>query len=162
MIESPCLRQANVSDLESVNRLIERAINTWDIYGSVKRLVMSSYYYTAHDLDFLELVVAEAADVGIVGVAAWEQACQGDNPAGHSALLLHGIYVAPDHQRHGIATRLLQAAESATTTHGYDGLLVKAQPGAEGFFLACGMERLAVGNERRDYPHRFWKPAKHG
>ncbi|HEY5774578.1 MAG TPA: GNAT family N-acetyltransferase [Xanthomonadales bacterium] len=162
MIESPGLRQAGVADLESVNRLIECAINTWDIYESVKRLAMSSFYYTAHDLDFLTLMVAEAADVGIVGIAAWEQACQGDNQAGHSALLLHGIYVAPDHQRHGIATRLLQAAETAAATHGFDGLLVKAQPGAEGFFLACGMERLAVGNERRDYPRRFWKPVKQG
>ena len=162
MIETPCLRQADVSDLESVNRLIERAINTWDIYGSVKRLAMSSYRYTAHDLDFLELVVAEAADVGIIGIAAWEQSCQGDAPAGRSALLLHGIYVAPDQQRNGVATRLLQAAETAAMTRGFDGLLVKAQPGAESFFLACGMERLAVGNERRDYPHRFWKSVKHG
>ena len=107
-------------------------------------------------------MVAEAADVGIVGIAAWEQACQVDTPAGQNAMFLHAICVAPDHQRHGIATRLLQAAEMAATTHGFDGLLVKAQPGAEGFFLACGMERLAVGNERRDYLHQFWKPVKHG
>ena len=162
MIESPGLRQADVSDLESVNRLIESAIDTWGINARVKRLAMSSYRYTAHDLEFLELVVAEVEDTGIVGIAAWEQACQGDAPAGRSALLLHGIYVAPDQQRNGIATRLLQAAETAATTRGFDGLLVKVQPGAEEFFLACGMERLAVGNESRDYPRRFWKPVLHG
>jgi hypothetical protein len=39
-----------------------------------------------------------------------------------------------------------------------DGVLVKAQPGAEQFFLALGLERLSVEDHRRDYPHRFWKP----
>jgi GNAT superfamily N-acetyltransferase len=156
------LRRADVSDLESVNLLVESAIDTWDIPGRVKRLSIPLYRYAAHDLDFMELVVAEARGIGIVGIAAWEQACPGDAPTGHSALLLHGIYVAPDQQRNGVATRLLEAAESAAASRGLDGLLVKGQPGAEHFFLACGLERLAVENQRRDYPHRFWKSVKCG
>lgn len=160
IIKPLSLRRAGVADLESINLLIERAIETWDIPGRVKRLSLPLYRYTAHDLDYLELVVTEAEDVGIVGIAAWEQARPDESPAGQSALLLHGIYVAPDQQRKGAGTRLLEAALAGAASRGLDGLLVRAQPGAGHFFSACGFEQLAVEDRRRDYAHRYWKPVK--
>lgn len=126
----------------------------------VKRLSMPLYRYSEHDLDFLDLVIAEAEGIGIVGVAAWEQAAPGDTPAGHSALLLHGIYVAPDQQRKGVGTQLFEAAEKTASSRGFDGVLVKAQSGAEDFFFALGLERVPVEDHHRDYPHRFWKFVK--
>lgn len=156
------LRQAGLTDLQSINLLIESAIATWDLPERVKRLSMPLYCYAAYDLDCLELVVAETTGIGIVGVAAWEQADPADAPRGHTALLLHGIYVATDQHRNGTGTRLLAAAEKAAASHGFDGVLVKAQPGAEHFFRARGLERLAVEDPRRDYPHRFWKLIRHG
>ncbi len=152
----------NVADLDAVNALIESAVMTWDLPERVKRLSLPSYRYHAHDFDHLELVIAEAIDIGIVGIAAWEQADVGDAPAGRTALLLHGIYVAPDQHRSGIGTRLLAAGEDAARARGLDGVLVKAQPGAEGFFLALRLERLPVEDPGRDYPHRFWKPVMLG
>ena len=41
----------------------------------------------------------------------------------------------------------------------FDGLLVKAQADAIGFFTSLGMKRLAVEDPARDYEHRFWKSA---
>ena len=156
------LRPASPFDLLTVNGVIASAIHTWELPERVKRLCVPLYRYSEHDLDFLDLVVAEAENVGIVGVAAWEQADAGDAPAGHSALLLHGIYVAPDQHRKGVGTRLFEAAETVASLRGFDGVLVKAQPGAGNFFLALGLERVPVQDCSRDYPHRFWKSLKGG
>jgi GNAT superfamily N-acetyltransferase len=152
------LRPADASDLGGVNAVIESAIGTWGLPARVKRLCLPVYRYSTHDLDFLDLVVAVAADIGIVGVAAWERADPGDAPVGRNGLLLHGIYVAPDQQRKGIGTHLFRAAETAALARGLDGVLVKAQPGAADFFVDLGLERLPVEDHRRDYPHRFWMP----
>jgi len=154
------LRAAGAFDLPAVNEVIESAVLTWEVPARVKRLSVPLYRYSEHDLDFLNLVVAEAERIGIVGVAAWEEADAGDAPAGHSALLLHGIYVAPDQHRKGVGTRLFEAAEMAASLRGFDGVLVKAQPGAGDFFLALGLERVPVQDCSRDYPHRFWKSLK--
>ncbi|MGB5441149.1 MAG: hypothetical protein WBN57_00770, partial [Gammaproteobacteria bacterium] len=71
------LRPAGLADLQQVNALIESAIYTWDLPERVKRLTMPLYLYHQHDLDFLELMVAEAETGSIVGIAAWEPADPG-------------------------------------------------------------------------------------
>ena len=48
----------------------------------------------------------------------------------------------------------------AASVRGFDGVLVKVQPGAGDFFRALGLERLSVQDCSRDYPHRFWKSLK--
>jgi N-acetylglutamate synthase-like GNAT family acetyltransferase len=135
--------------------VIRRAIRTWDLPERVKRLSEPLYQYQAADIEVLELVLAER-DGQVAGVAAWEPASPQDTPGGRSALLLHGIYVDPDAAGSGVGTRLLEAARDAVRQRGLDGLLVKAQRGAEGFFLARGLERVPVRDPRREYPHRLW------
>lgn len=66
------VRAATKIDLDTINRVIEAAIMTWDLPERVKRLSLSSYYYTEQDLNHLELVVAEDGQKNIKGVAAWE------------------------------------------------------------------------------------------
>lgn len=151
------LRRASADDLAAVNRVIEAAIMGWKLPERVKRLSLPVYRYAIHDLEHLELVVAEETMVGIVAVAAWEPAGPGDAPAGKRALLLHGLYVLPPCQGSGLGSRLLVAAERRAREGGFDGLLVKAQAEATGFFAARSMERLAVENPRRDYARRYWK-----
>jgi L-amino acid N-acyltransferase YncA len=153
------LRPAMPADLAAINAVVERAVMTWNLPERVKRLTLPSYRYQPHDLDHLHVVVAEAADRALLGVAAWEPASPRDLPAGQTGLLLHGLYVDPDWQRGGVGSQLLDAAMSAAREQGFDGLLVKAQPDAADFFLARGMQRLPVINPDRDYPHRFWKAA---
>ena len=152
------IRPATDADLKRVNGVVEAAVMTWTLPERVKRLSLPSYRYQAHDLDHLHLVVAESSTDGMVGVAAWEAAEPGDAPIGTKALLLHGIYVLPDLQRGGIGTRLLEAAVQAARQGGYDGLLVKANPDAQAFFAARGLDRLPVEDPARDYPYRYWLP----
>ncbi len=154
------LREALPDELGAVNALIGRAVNSWDLPQRVKRISLPIYHYRVADLQAMRVVVAEDPDGNIVGVAAWELASTGDAPRGHSALLLHGIYVDPDLHRCGIGTRLLGAAVQAAANDYHDGLIVRAQSDAIPFFEAQGLERLAVRNSDRDYPHRFWYPVR--
>ncbi|WP_455198982.1 GNAT family N-acetyltransferase [Kaarinaea lacus] len=151
------IRQATVVDLDDINRVIEAAVMTWDLPERVKRLSLSSYRYTKLDFKHLEIVVAEDSDQKIIGVAAWEEADKKDAPSGKHAMLLHGIYVDPAYYQQGIGHQLFLQAEQATRRQHFDGLLVKAQTGAEAFFQAQGMQRVNVENAERDYANRFWK-----
>lgn len=150
------LRPASSADLEAVNALVERAVMTWQLPERVKRLALPSYRYHPHDLAHLELMLATDAAGRILGVAAWEAAAPRDNPAGRQGLLLHGLYVDPTHQGLGVGTALLRAAATAARRQGHDGLLVKAQPDAAGFFAACGLTALTAENPDREYAHRYW------
>lgn len=150
------LRPASKADLAAINKVIERAVNTWKLPERVKRLALPTYLYTEHDLRHLHVVLAEDSAAGVIGVAAWEAAAARDCPRGLRGLLLHGLYVDPDQQRRGTGARLLAAAAAAARENGYDGLLVKAQADAMGFFRSRGLQQLVFEDAGRDYPHRFW------
>jgi GNAT superfamily N-acetyltransferase len=150
------LRQATDGDLCTINAVIERAVMTWKLPERVKRLAMPGYRYTGHDLKYLHVVVAEDSALGIAGVAAWEPAAVQDCPRRCRGMQLHGIYVDPDRQRRGLGARLLCAAGAAARHGGFDGLLVKAQADAVGFFGRQGLQKLPLLHDDRDYPHRFW------
>ncbi|MFP5404562.1 MAG: N-acetyltransferase family protein [Gammaproteobacteria bacterium] len=150
------VRPASIDDLPAINAIVERAVMTWQLAERVKRLSLPSYRYHAHDFVHMQLVVAEDAHGTLLGVAAWDAADARDTPGGQRGLLLHGLYVDPAHQRAGVGTRLLDAAADAARDGGYDGLLVKAQADANGFFAARSLARLDVVDPLRDYPHRFW------
>jgi len=151
------LRPVERSDLDAINRVVEAAVMTWDLPERVKRLSLSSYRYTTFDLDHFAMVVAEDQDHNIVGVAAWEAADSREAPQGLSALLLHGIFVRPTHHHQGIGRQLFLAAEHAMHQQRFDGLLVKAQHSADGFFSSMGMLRLPTEDALRHYANRFWK-----
>jgi len=154
------LRHLTAADLDRANAVVEAAIMAWDLPDRVKRLSLPSYRYDVHDLDHLTVVGAENEEGVVVGVAAWEPASVSDTPSGASGLLLHGIYVIPARHRAGIGSHLLDTAVQAAYQGGFDGLLVKANPDAQGFFAARGMQRLSTEDARRDYPYRFWADFK--
>lgn len=151
------IRDGTATDLDGVNQVVESAVMTWGLPDRVKRLSLPTYRYGVQDLDHLHLKLVEQSDVGIVGIAALEPAAVPDSPPGMRCILLHGIYVASACHRRGIGRQLVEVAEAAAAHGGYDGVLVKAQPSAVGFFEALGFQKLAVRDVRRDYPHRLWK-----
>ncbi len=154
------LRPATPADLPAINQVIEAAVMTWDLPERVKRLSLPSYRYDAIDLRHLILLVAESPTAGIIGVAAWEGAAAKDCPPGRTALLLHGLYVDPAAQGQGVGSRLLTAAEGAARRARVDGLLVKAQADATGFFARHGMVALPADEPSNQYGRRYWKPLR--
>ena len=151
------LREACLSDLPSINQVIESAIMSWNLPERVKRLSLPSYQYDERDLAHMHLVVAENREREIIGVYALDLADSRDVPVNESALLLHGIYVMADKHHQGIGQALFAHAENQVRSRGKAGLLVKAQPGAIGFFRAQNMVQKAVQDTIRDYPYLFWK-----
>ncbi len=156
MAENISIRSMQRDDLDSANAIVETCVIGWDLPERVKRLSLGSYRYTEQDLDHFTAVVAITPHNEIIGVAAWEPASAGDLPGNRQGMLLHGLYVAPRHQGEDVGGRLVKTAVEAARTQGMDGLLVKAQSDANGFFQSRGFSNLPVENAARDYPHRWW------
>jgi predicted N-acetyltransferase YhbS len=156
------IRPATADDLPAINRVIEAAVMTWELPERVKRLSLPSYRYNEHDLQHLDMVVAETREAGITGVASWEPAADKDCPPGNTGLLLHGLYVDPTAQGVGMGTALLDEAARAARAAGVDGLLVKAQADAVAFFSRRGMQALPVEDPTRHYANRLWKAVSPG
>jgi predicted N-acetyltransferase YhbS len=152
------IRPARLWDHLLINHVIEQAVMGWDLPERVKQLSVSSYYYQEYDFEHFRILVAEIGNE-IVGVVAWEM-----QPIliqeNKKALVLHGLFVDPKHHKKGIGTRLFQFFEKAAQKEQCDGLIVRAQKDAEGFFLHLGMKKLDVVDDRRDYAHRYWKSLK--
>ena len=157
--ESTVIRAAQEPDLLSINAIIDSCVMEWDLPERVKRLSLSSYRYSSCDLAHFEIVLAEVLGGEIAGVAAWQPAAARDLPADKTGMLLHGLYVAPRYQHRGIGSLLVNAALNAVQAHGMEGLLVKAQTGAIGFFQSREFAKLPIQNAERDYPHRWWRQA---
>lgn len=146
------VRPAARRDLDRINGVVMAAISTWRVPDRVKRLVRPIYRYTPIDLKFMTMRLAENEN-GIVGVVCWEpyhELCK-------RSLLLHGLYVSPASQGNGIGTRLLGEVNRAAMVDGFDGVLVRANREAKGFFGKRGLGELPV--ESRQYPYRFWMMA---
>ena len=152
-----CLRKANSEDLDKINDVVAAAMDTWDLAARVKRISLPLYRYQPHDLEHLQIVIAEAGASDIVGVAALEQAPTSDFPAEPSASILHGLYVDPACHGKGIGGRLLKRVEEIAALTDARGLLVKAQHQAVEFFVRRGFKTLPIEDESRDYPYRLWK-----
>ena len=151
------LRKAGWHDLAQINSLIEAAMGTWRLAERVKRLSLPMYQYCKQDLEHLQVIVAETRGFDVVGVAAIEAADASDCPYGHSAALLHGIYVDPSRHRAGIGACLLEHVQQVASLNNFDGMLVRANPEATPFFEARDFKKLPVENPERDYHYRFWR-----
>lgn len=158
MAEPPVHRRARPIDLPDINAVVESAVLGWSLPERVKRLALPSYCYDEFDMQHFRIEVASADGKGIIGVAAWENADPRDAPGGAHGLLLHGLYVHPSMQHRGIGGCLLDVAIDAARAGDCDGVLVKANPDANGFFERHGFMR-AVAPESR-YPHLFWLSLK--
>ena len=146
------VHKAELQELDAINRLIERAIATWDLPERVKRLALPTYRYTPLDLETLTILAGYQGST-LVGVAAWGPVQSGALPG----LMLHGLYVDPQCWGSGIGTALLNRVERAARERGFARLTVKAQPGARAFFLRHGFQ-AATAADAGDYAHRLSKP----
>ena len=144
-------------ELERINDIIKFAIDTWLLPERVKRISLPLYLYEAEDLLHMQFLVAEGADVGIVGLAALEEFDSTEFVDLGRTMLVHGLYVDPLYHSRGIGTCLVESAELNAREIGFNGLLVKAQVDAVSFFKDIGFIKLPVNDISRDYVHRYWK-----
>lgn len=149
------IRHATQDDLDTLNRVIEAAVMSWNLPERVKRLSMDSHLYHSVDLQHLLILVAEQQGV-ICGVAAIDKDIQVFDD-GTRGLLLHGLYVYPDFHRQGLGSALFEATEHEGRERQLDGILVRAQKDAAGFFRKMGMHKLPVENHATEYANRYWK-----
>ena len=150
-------RKPNQIDLDHINDIIKAAIDTWQLSERVKRMSLPLYYYQQDDLIHMQFLIAEIADVGIVGLATLEETDTVELANAQRTMLLHGLYVAPYYHRQGIATQLVESAELCACKHNLSGLLVKAQADSAPFFNKKGFNKLLVEDFSRDYSHRYLK-----
>ena len=145
-------------DLELINQLIDDAVMSWPLSERNKRLSVSVLSYDQQDFRQYRFLLYK--DAGrVVGVAAWdaENMMVTANGCGH---LLHGLYIAPSYQGRGYGRCLMEEVFLASQMLGADGLLVKAQKVAVGFFKHCGLTALPTQSST-DYPHLLWYQRGH-
>ncbi|WP_018139804.1 MULTISPECIES: GNAT family N-acetyltransferase [unclassified Thioalkalivibrio] len=162
VVQSSGLRPACREDLGAINQLVAEAIEDWPLPERVRRLALPAYRYTEADLMFLDAVVREEAGQ-VVGVATWESVGARDLPEGVTAgLLLHGLYVARTARGTGVGRQLVVACQEAARAADVDGVLVKAQTSAAGFFARVGFQSVPVRDRDRDFEQRYWWPIEAG
>lgn len=156
-LEEITIRLAGAQDLNELNRVVEQAIMSWRLPERVKRLALPSYRYSELDMQHMEILVAVEPNKALIGLAAWELSDKQDDLDEGPAILLHGIYVLPKYQRHGIGSHLLGMVEETARSAGLSGILVKVQSDAVGFFRAKGYSQLPTHHLTTEFPNRYWK-----
>jgi GNAT superfamily N-acetyltransferase len=142
-----------ISQLDDINGVVTRAVQTWDIPARVKRLAMSSYHYHPADLDHMVLLGARRQHA-LAGVMALEPAAADEEEDG-ATLAIHGLYVEPCVQGTGVGSCLIQAAVNHARNRGCRRIVVRAVRQARGFFASQGFQALPTGTDRTGYPHAF-------
>ena len=155
-----------VSDLPQINEIIRAAVDAWPLPARLRRLTTPLLEYKATDSLDLEFLIARVAtschttsQTIPVGVAAWDFSNVYPGPGEYRSALLHGLYVTPHHQRHGVGCALQQATYTRALAKGRTAMVVKAERVSESYFQQCGYHGLS-SNELgiADYPYLYWHP----
>lgn len=145
------------TDLAEINQVIAQAVRAWPMPERIKRLSVPVLCYDSEDFKHYDFVLCKETDL-ILGVAAWNPKISVMTARG-AGLLLHGLYIAPAFQGRGYGQQLMAQIFAEAGDLGVDGVLVKAERPAIGFFKYCGLQSLPASNAT-DYPYQFWHQLK--
>lgn len=142
-------RLATASDLDGINKLINSAVMNWPMPTRLKRKAALVLQYDAVDLDHYTLFVCVRRKeiLGVAAIGLEHSPGQG---------LLHGLFVLPIIQGHGIGKQLMQMAFDWAAENNLVSVLIKAQGVAAPYFHRLGLEPIE-GLGPNDYPHQFEK-----
>lgn len=141
-------------DLPAVNAVIERAVLQWPLPESLKRLVIPVLRYDDADSDHLQIFVCREAHQ-TVGVLALDYD-DADAEDQRRDVSLHGLYVEPRVQRHGLGKALVAFAEFQSGMHSRDAITLRAERISCGFFERCGYVHRPPATDA-DYPYTYRK-----
>jgi len=157
-------------DLEAVNAVIAKAIQSWPTTSRLKRLAMEPLQYRSTDLQDFEFLLCYKAHA-CLGIAVWQpdtpltlQQLQSGEELGEckkvaSAVLLHGLFVSVQAQGCGIGGLLLDELTRRARQKEFAGIFVRAERFSTSYFEQKGFRQLYDGEELglvpANYPHRF-------
>ena len=147
-----CTHEAQISDLQTVNRIVSASIASWGLAERVRRLATPCLHYKAPDLQHMTIVVLSVAHGDKVGVAAWEEIHSASISGHTSGSLLHGLYIVPSYQRRGIGTRFIEQLSQRTRAANGEGIAVRAWRDSVAFFLSRGFEQAPSEESTDTYP----------
>ncbi len=153
------LREIGATELDMANHMVTAAIETWDMPPRLRRLVAGTHRYEAGDFQTMRLFLLQTQSEETAGVLAVEDYPGTEADCPDRVLLLHGLYIHPEHQHRGIGRAAVAATRRLALDNGFAGVLVKAHASANAFFAGLGLTHLPVRDEKSDYPHRYWWPA---
>ena len=142
-------RLALMSDLDSINQLIQAAVTNWPLPLRLKRRAVPVLQYDPLDFDHLTLFVCES-DAEILGVAAIDL----DHAPGKA--LLHGLFVLPTVQGNGIGKQLMQMSFNWAEKNQLEAVVIRAERVSVPYFQRQGLTTIE-SLEPNDYPHQFEK-----
>lgn len=145
--------RGKISDLPEINLVIAQAVMAWPMPERIKRLSVPVLCYDSEDFKHYQFMLYQQGDSS-AGVVVWNAQTLVKTAKGQG-YLMHGLYVAPNCQGRGIGRQLMQQVFSRAADAGADGVLVKAERAALGFFEQCGLEPLPAISQT-DYPYQFW------
>ena len=141
------------TELDRINELVGRAVNSWNLTERVRRAALPSHLYDAADVRDYRFLLSHADDGNLAGVAALTGPVESGTPLPQPVGLLHGIYVDPALHGTGTGRALLKAAEAMAVESGFHCLLVRAHRDSQGFFEANGYRHT----DAVSYPYAWVK-----
>lgn len=139
-------------DLDTINGVVAAATLSWNLPARVRRLALPSLLYNAVDLQHMSIARVDADTVGALGVALWEETGDAGQAANKRAVLLHGLYILPHYQRHGVGTRLLELVADWARARGFESIIARAWRESESFFIARGFTARGANGTADTYP----------
>ena len=141
------IKPARLKDLQAINNVIAAAVMSWPLADRVKRLSVNVLAYDETDFNHYDMHVA-VINNDIVGVIAWDPS--------HPDNLLHGIYITPSAQSHGLGQQLLLHVFNLARGLGKESVVIKAERISCSYFEHLGLEK--VTSERlNNYPYLYRK-----
>ena len=128
----------------------------WPLAERVKRLALPVLKYDPIDMKNLQMLVFDR-DGEVAGIAAWAEDT-GNGPSAVRQALLHGLYVYPALQGHGIGRALQRAVFASAQQDGMQAVVLRAERVSASYFETCGYTALPPSSEPGNaYPYRYWK-----
>ena len=154
------INRLDLERLDTVNRVVEKAVGTWSLAERVRRLVLPSLLYHEIDLQHMRFLVLDDEEGEAAAVAVWEEASfEGENQSARS-VQLHGLYVLPRWQRQGLGSSLLEFVSLWTGRRDIAGITARAWRESEPFFRLNGFEPLNQQSSSEDTSTVLWRSSR--